>query len=188
MTKLEKRQIIDACLSPKKLARVYMNYTQNYWYYFFPMESSDTLFLGIEEDDFILDGYSIRRLRDIDKIEIKDDICLEIHRKQGTLEAIVAPDVDITNWETVFTDLKRIGKNIIVERELPDNQDADFWIGRIERVNRTSVLLRCFDGDGIWGDAPVRISYPEITSVTANSRYGSVFSKYLDPLPDNFKG
>jgi hypothetical protein len=143
------------------------------------------LFLGAAEDDFILDGYAVRRFRDITKAEIKNDICLDINIKEGVVDKIVVPDVDITSWETIFISLQKIGRNIIVEDESLDD-DSQFAIGRIEAVYKNFIYLRHFDGDGIWQDAPYKIPYKTITSVSFGTRYVDIFSKYLGNLPDNF--
>jgi hypothetical protein len=138
----------------------------------------------MEEFDFMLNGYSIRRFRDTTAVEIKDDKCLEINILEGNIDKIIVPDVDITNWESIFISLKKIGKNIIIEKESLNDSETEFFIGRIESVHSKFLSFRHFDADGIWEEEAYKIQYTKITSVTFGSRYVDIFSKYLKPLPE----
>ncbi len=180
MTKQEMKRIVNECMSKRSLCRTYFHYDPAYWY-FFPLLADDKLFLSMEEDDFILDGYSIRRFRDMTKAEIKADKCADIFIKEAVIDSIVVPDVDISTWDRAFSSLQSIGKNVIVESEDIDREESWFIIGRIEKVYKSCCYVRHFDADGIWQDEPNRIEYGEITSVTFDSRYVNVFSKYVDP-------
>ncbi len=185
VTKQEMRNTMLSCIDPHKLCRVFMKYDQNYFYYF-PLKVNDHFFLGVKEEDFILNGYCIRRCRDVVKVEVRDDICLAIAIKEGTIDKIVMPDIDITNWQTIFTSLEKFDRNIIVEQESLNEEDCRFAIGKIEGVNTNFMSLRHFDGDGVWQDKPWKLHYTKITSVTFASRYVDIFSKYLPQLPSNF--
>lgn len=185
MTKLKIKEIVKVCLKEKHLCRIFFRYDNNYRYYI-PLIIGDKLFLGIEEDDFVLDGYAIRRFQDVTKTQIKDDICERILNTEGIIDSINTPEVNLSNWETVFKSLQKINKNVIVEKESFDEDKYEFAIGRIEKVYRKFVYVRHFDADGIWQPEPHKIPYSEITTVTFASRYVDVFSKYLGELPDNF--
>ena len=178
MKKFEIKDLIKGAIKPHNLCRVFFKYDTNYRYYF-PLLVSDKLFLGAEEDDFILDGFSIRRFRDVVKVEIKDDKCLEIINSEGILNALATPEVDVTDWYSVFISLQKIGKNIIVEKEDLEVEYCDYTIGKIEKVTKTKVVIRHFDADGIWQEEPVEIPYSQITSVSFSTRYVDVFSKYV---------
>ena len=184
MTKAEIRKIVDMAMKERRLCRIYCRYDPNYWYYF-PLLVSEKLFLGADEDDFILNGYTIRRFRDVKVAEIKDDLCIKILAEEGITGSVVVPAVDVTSWETVFRSLQKTDKNIIVENESLDAGECEFTIGRIEKVFKHHVYIRHFDAEGIWMDEPTKIPYTAITSVTFASRYVDVFSKYLDELPAN---
>lgn len=162
------------------MCRCYFHYDNNYYYYF-PLKLSTKLFLGVEEDDFLLDGYSIRRLKDLDKIEIRDDKCLEMAKAEGLIEQLSAPDIDIESWKTVFLSLQKKDKNIIIRHEDIDESEYKFAIGRIENILDKKVVFHTFDADGIWQEDLLEIPFESITSVTAESRYINVFSKYLPP-------
>lgn len=182
MKKSEIKTIINSSIEQQKLCRTFFRYEANYWC-FFPLISNDKLFLGAAEDDFVIDGYSIRRYVDVTKVEVKDDKCIEILKKEGIVESIQTPNIDISNWETAFSSLQKMNKNIIVEKESLNYCECEFVIGRIERVYKKFAYVLHFDADGIWEKEPYKIPYTEITSVSFGTRYVEVFSKYLNELP-----
>lgn len=76
------------------------------------MKTSDKLFLCANEDDFIIDGFSVRRFRDIKKIEIKEDKCVEIIESEGVLDNITVPEIDIIDWYNTFLSLSKLDINM----------------------------------------------------------------------------
>lgn len=179
MKKRKIKKIVNDCLENRKLCRAYCKYDHYYWY-LFPLRMNDDLFLSIKEEDFILDGYTIRRFQDVKKAEIKSDKCIEILEKEGIIDSIITPTIDITSWKSAFTDLKEMNQYVIVEQEDINATKSWFVIGSIEGVHKNSVSIRHFDADGIWEKKPHRIPYDEITSLTFDSRYVNFFSKYLE--------
>lgn len=181
MTKAEIRKVIRDSVEPHQICRIYLKYDYYYRYYF-PLIVSEKLFLGAEEDDFILDGYCIRRIRDVEKAEIKDDKCLEINIAEGILENLMIPNVDITEWKTALISLEAMKINIIIENESLNDNDAEYVIGRIIKVMSSKVIFKEFDADGEWQDQLIEIPYTQISSVTFGSRYVEVFSKYVKAI------
>ncbi len=178
MKKSEMKEIISSAIKPRNLCRVYFKYDENYYYYF-PVQTSEKLFLGVEEDDFILDGFSVRRFRDVTKVELKNDKCIDIIRAEGILNNLSVPEIDLTDWHSTFLSLQLLNKNIIIEQESLYEDEYEFYIGHIEKVLKTKILFRHFDADGVWEDEPYEIPFSKITSVTFDSRYVNVFSKYV---------
>lgn len=158
------------------ICRCYFSYDKRYWY-FYIMDYSDKLMLGIEEMNFILDGYQIRKISQLKKIEVKLDLCDRINRENRILDGVKMPDVDITSWGTVFHSLKKHGRFIIVENE-KDEDGRFFYLGVIKKVKKSSVIISPVDADGKWFD-DVKLRYSDITSVTFGDRYSSAFEKYL---------
>lgn len=173
-TMQELRDSLNECLEPRTLCGVEFEYSDNP-VYGFPAAVGEQLFLMAEEDDFILDGVTVRRLRDIYEFKSKKGMYQQISEAEG-LTRFEAPAVDISDWRSVFASLQKMGKNIIVEREY---EDGYFYVGYIETVAEDHMLLRHYDADGIWQEEPARIEYREVTSVTFGSRYVEVFSKYV---------
>lgn len=167
-------KILKNCEKNKEVVRIYLKYEDNYYYYI-PLKINEEFFLGTEEDDFLLDGYSIRRIKDIESVEPRDDLTSTIIKKEGLLENLVIPEIDLNSWENIFSSLSKINQNIIIE----DEYNEEFWIGKIIDVNRDYVLFKHFDADGIWSEEPIKIGYNIVTSIAFNSRYVDVFSKYV---------
>lgn len=175
------RSALEAAIAPRKMVKVTFHYS-DIDRYFFPLAVGKDLFLSAEEDDFLLDGFTVRRVRDVEAVELRGGVCTNIMAAEGWLDQIAVPEVDISNWQTVFTSVQRLGGNIIVEEEHLDG-DSNFAIGSIQSVAETHVCLLRFDADGIWDAEPLEIPYAEITSVSFDTRYINVFSKYLHPKP-----
>ncbi|MBE6649447.1 MAG: hypothetical protein E7614_08030 [Ruminococcaceae bacterium] len=178
MKKSEMKELVRGAIEPKKLCRMFFKYDVNYRYYF-PLQVSDKFFLGAEEDDFIIDGFAIRRFCDLTKVQINDNKCNEIFENEGILNDLSAPEIDLTDWHSVFLSLEKWGKNIIVEKESLVEDEWEFAIGYIEKVLKNKVLFKHFDADGIWQDEPLEIPFSQITTIIFGSRYVDVFSKYV---------
>ncbi len=173
---------LNYAIEEQQICRVLFSYDDAF-FYFFPLETSEDLFLSAIENDFMLDGFTIRKLSDIRGMAIKNDKCRDIDIAEGLLENLVVPDVDISDWHSVFTSLYKIGENIIVEKESEIEEESQFAIGRIIAVSSDHLLLHEFDADGIWLGGTTPIPYSVITSVSINTRYVTIFSKYLPEPP-----
>lgn len=184
MKKKKIRQRMEKAIKSRLLCSIHMEYNKDD-YRLFPLKMSEQLFLGAQEDEFQLNGYSIRRVQDIEKIKIQDNFSAHISSKEAGVDGMCVPKVDITDWMEAFLSLEKLGKIVIVEKENLHEKGRMFAIGKIEKVCRKHVCLRYFGPDGIWDDGQWKISYDEITSVTLGSRYAEVFSKYL---PDPAEG
>ena len=174
MKRQEKIDIIEKAIKNTEICRCYFSYDENYFYYY-PNAVNEKFILGQEEDDFLLDGYAIRKISQLRKVEVKDDKCDEINKEIGLKSQIKKPDVDIFSWQTIFQSLKKLDTFIIVE----DSINEDFTIGIIKKVLKNKVYFLEFDADGIWGDYEVEIPYTSITSVKWNTRYAITWEKYL---------
>ncbi len=179
MKKAEMIELFRRSVDTKPLIRLYLKY-EVYYTYGFPFGASEKLFYILREDDFITNGYTIRRFCDVKKLEIKDDEkYVDILKAEKVLDGISAPYIDLANWNSVFLSLSRLGKNIIIEHESLDEDNWEYYIGKIEKVLKTKVLFWHFDADGIWQDELYEIPFSKITSVTFDSRYVNIFSKYV---------
>lgn len=176
MLKAEIKTILGEASNEKKICNTWFKYDAYYWN-LIPLLCGEQLFLAAEEDDFALDGYTIRRYKDIKNIKLKNDKCDEILRREGV--AITVPEIDIESWHTVFQSLKSLNKNIIVEKETLDGEGSQFVVGKIENISKNFIWIYHFDADGIWDKEPTKCPYNEITSVSFATRYVDIFSKYV---------
>lgn len=182
MKKGELKELVRNAAENINIINAYFRFDA-YYYNLIPLTMSEKLFLVINEDDFIFDGYSVFRFKDLTKAKIKNDMCDEILKKEGLISNIVIPDIDISSWKCVFESLKKMKRNIIVEKRALDRVDSEFVIGRVEKIYKDFVYVWQFDADGIWEDSPTRVPYSQITNVTFCRRYVDIFSKYIDDPP-----
>lgn len=177
MNKSEKIDVLHNSVGTYNLCRCYFNYDQNYWY-FYILDHSEKLFFGMEEDDFILDGFQIRKIPDLKKIEIKNGICVKINEKQKLLADVKIPKIDLSSWRTVFESLKVLDIFIIIQNENNDKNNCFFYIGNVRKIKKSTIIFSYFDVDGIWYD-DIEIPYSKITSVTFGDRYSKTWQEYL---------
>ncbi len=178
MKKSDIKQLINKSIEQRRLCRIKFDYDDNTWFVF-PLLANDKLFLCANEDDFILNGYSIRRFKDIEKTEYQDGKILSMIKAESIDAKIIVPDVNMTDWQTIFTSLKELNKNIIVENEKAEENEDSFIIGRIIKATKSKVVIQHFDADGIWEEEFYEVPYTRITSVSFGTRYVETFSKYL---------
>ena len=173
MKKSKKLKCLRNLLGSYNYGRCYFKY-DTFYLYFYILDCSEKIFLGVEEYDFQLNGFHIRRISDMKEIEIKDDLCVKINRENKLLENIEKPDIDLSSWKKLFKSLKKLNCFIIIE----NRYEEMFYIGSIEKAKKNSVIFHPFDADGIWFDS-VEIPYKKITNVIFGDRYSKGFEEYL---------
>lgn len=174
MKKQEKIELLQRGIAEKEICRCYFIY-DNECSYYYPNAVNDQFLLAQEEDDFALDGYCIRKISHLKKVEIKADLCNAINKFNGTHEQIKMPPVDIASWKSIFDALKKLESFVIIENEL----SGEFAIGIIEKVLNNKLYFKPFDADGFWDETGLEIPYSQITTVKWDCRYAQVWQKYL---------
>ena len=174
MKKQDKIDIIKSTIGQAQIVRFYFKYDQNYYYYY-PNAVNEKFILGQEEYDFQLDGYHVRKISDIRKVEVKDDLCGKINVWNGVANCVSNPEIDISSWYTIFSSELLRKRFIIVE----DENNGQFAIGLIKKVCRHHVCFERFGADGKWDDSPLIIPYSSITHVAWNTRYTDNWFNYL---------
>lgn len=181
MKKMKKKKVLRRlrrCLHPPVMCRLDMTCLP-YALYTFPLRVTDKFLLAAVEDDFLLDGWCIRRVKQVRHAEVYDNKFLDIERAEGLVDRIAMPPVNLSNWRQIFLSLRSMNRLIIIEHESLRDDECDFYMGRIEDIKKHSVLFRCVNTDATWDDEPIRIAFRDITSVSFGSRYIEVFSKYV---------
>lgn len=176
MNKIDKQNLLRNSIGTYNHCCGLFNYDPNELY-FYVLGVADNLFLCVEEDDFMLDGFQIRKISDLKKLEIDDNLCHKINEENRLLEGVNAPAIDLSTWKSVFESLKPLDTFIIVENEKPDG-DGFFYMGRVTEIQKTFVVFSAVDADGVWYEN-IKIPYSEITSVTFNNRYSQTWQKYM---------
>jgi len=175
MKKQEKIDLLRRGIAETAICRCRFTYDENYFYYY-PHAVSERFVLGREEDDFMLDGYSIRKLSQLKKVELKDDKCGEINRIFGITDQLCDPGISLDGWQSIFEALSKIDGYLLIEDEI----NGQFAIGVVRKVLKNRVHFRSFDADGIWDEEDMEIPYSQITSVTWGNRYTDYWKRYFD--------
>lgn len=133
-----------------------------------------------EDDDFILDGYSVIPISTI--VEIRYNNFDKYFSKIMIMEKAVnnvskKHNVDLNNWVTIFRTIKSSGLNVIVECEAPS--DDDFIIGPISKVTKSAVYIQFIRPNGYLITTPTKVTFNRITIAHFDTRYVNTFSKYI---------
>jgi hypothetical protein len=86
----------------------------------FPIAISNDLFISVVDRDFILDGYTIRRISDISDIHDIRQTYLKLHALKGNLKKLSVPPLDVTDFKSLFLSLIRSKKYVIIEGKVND--------------------------------------------------------------------
>lgn len=134
--------------------------------------------------EFHLDGYSIIRKTDINKIRYdeRDRYFEKILKKEGARKKVSKKyEIGLTDLSIIFESLKKTKLNIIVECE--NKKDDIFVIGKIAQINEDSIAMHHFDACGKWAKQSKIIYYSKITIIGVDQEYINIFSKYLTNEP-----
>ena len=175
MRKQEKLDLIQSGIEEKVNCRCYFSYDSGYLYCY-PNEVNNRFILAQEEDDFILDGYFIRKISHLTKVEIRMDSCNAINHMIGTVDSVIHPGIDISDWRSIFEGLSKLDTFVIVEDLIGDH----FYIGVIKKVLKNKIYFKKFNAKGIWDENEVEIPYSQITGVEWGTRYDTYWKKYLE--------
>ncbi len=180
MKKSEIIQIINDSIENKNLCRVGYKYN-DFLKFLFPLVANEKLFLSSVEGDFDFSGYHIGKISNIDTIDVRTngDKLFEIIKAEGLSKYFDVPDVNLSDWKTVFESLQKQDGYIIVKCEKDYDTEYAFTIGKIIKVTTKSITMKDFNGDGEWYEDVFNIPFSKITCVEFNSRYCNIFSKHI---------
>ncbi|HWB14720.1 MAG TPA: hypothetical protein VG826_36190 [Pirellulales bacterium] len=137
---------------------------------------SNALILLHEEDDFQFDGYTVIRRKDISRSFFSDsnDYCAKLMRKEGRWEAVPrhVKKLPLDSWASLLSQF--VGKVVILKNERTD----EFYIGPVEEITKTGVVVRHFDGCGEW-TGKERVPFSKITCMMFGNRYSTTHEKHL---------
>ena len=151
--------------------RCWFSDDNEYWYLYI-LDFSDRLLLGVEEDDFILDGFELRPISVLQRLEHKNNMAAQIERSLALRQTIQAPQVNLSDWRSAFQDLEGLDRFLIIEGK------SWFEIGVIRSVRKHSILFQDFAANGVWQEVH-KIPYDEITRVCFGDRYSTHWQAWL---------
>lgn len=129
-------------------------------------------------DDFLLDGYAVLPLRDLEDVRSTD--VDELHAswmRDADRLTEVAPtfEFDLSGYPGVFRSVRAAG--LLVTAECEEDCCDSFVLGRVQRVNRKSVTIEYLDVRAAW-DSPVNVAYDDLTRVTFGNRYMAMLHRH----------
>ena len=175
MKKLEKIALLSSGIGKEVIVRMYFRRIP-YYFYYYVHAVSDRLVLGQEEYDFQLNGYHVRKLSQLTKAEIKDDLCPKINIWNGVVKGLKAPIVDITSWRSLLSSPILQNRFVIIEDEANDQFD----IGLITKALSRHVRFLHFGSDGVFDEEEIEIPYSTITHVSWGTRYAEQWYSYME--------
>lgn len=154
----------------------------------FIIDYSESFIVFKEVDDFIVRGNLIIPIDSVVELRRnKNDMFVErIYKLEGITETINNENkIELKSWESIFKSIQKIGFNVIVKDEKP-NEDS-FDIGPIIKVTKTNVSIQYFNACGILEDEPTKIKWNQITLVHFDDIYTNIYSKYIKSQTKNIK-
>jgi hypothetical protein len=137
---------------------------------------SDALLLLHEEYDLQFDGYTVIRHKDITKSFSCDsnNYGAKLMKTEGRWEHVPRriKKLPLDTWATLLS--RFVGKVVILENERSD----EFYIGRVEEITDTCVVIHYFDGCGEWMGNEL-VPFSKITRMKFGDRYSTTHEKYL---------
>ena len=126
----ENLSILQSCISDSAVAQIRFYYS-DYYEMLFPLTASNELFISVVDRDFILDGYTVRKISDIESIKEITQTYLTIHARMGNLKKLNPPKINISNFRSLFVDTIKSGEIIIIEGFSPNSEKQFFFIGKV---------------------------------------------------------
>lgn len=182
---MKKKKILERLRQAAAERLICMLYMKGKAYYIncWPLLASDELVVCAHDSDFLINGYGVYAIDDVERVVIKEDKCTEYSRLEGIVEQITVPDVACESWQALFASLPA-DQLVGVTRTNTPADEADFAVGRIVKAGKKRLHMMCVDSEAVWEERPWRIRYSDITDVAFGDRYLTVFGKYAgEPKP-----
>lgn len=177
MKKKKIRKRLEKAIKARQLCKIDLVYNSEETYRFLPLNMSETLVYLIKDGDPAAQGYSIRSLEAIERVTVEDE-SMETAPKEEDKDEMSVPEVDLTDWPSVFQSLGKLGQVVVVESEELIKRDGSYAIGKIEKVGRKHIGISYYGPDSAWANKKWKIPYEEVTCVTTESCYTEVLSSY----------
>lgn len=148
----------------------------------FVIDASEDLCVMHCFHDFMPDGFSLFHIADVTSVRSGE---YERHWErmlagEGLLSALAKPpSLELETMESAINSIAAQYGGITVECEDAGNESEDFYIGSVVSSNSSEIVLRHFDGLGVWDDELSTISLNSISLVQFDTPYTNIFWKYL---------
>lgn len=171
----DKLNILKQSITECKMTTCYFTYEKSYVHYYVS-DVNEKFVLGIEEFDFKIKGYELRKMSRLKSVCMRNDKTNEINDMMGLTNNLVHPEVDISSWKNIFS--SRCLDNELIEIEC-DN-DGNFYIGKVVKILNNCIYFLELDPHGIWDDEPFIINYKDIDGIKWNTWYLNGWKWYFE--------
>ncbi len=144
------------------------------------VDKSNDFILLQESDEFRILGYQIIPINTIKHVRYnKNDKTYDnIIRQEKLFDKVKSKyKIDLSDWKSILTDIKKTGLTVISECEHPELNY--FCIGNIMRINEKSLSIRYFNAQGFLDKKNTKHKFKDITKLSFDDHYANVFSKYV---------
>ncbi|MBQ8175437.1 MAG: hypothetical protein IJ035_00180 [Oscillospiraceae bacterium] len=164
----------------KSCANFYFSFDTNF-YNLIPLKVSNKLLLAAHDNDFLIDGYKITRLKHIEKVVDKGGKYNEILAFEGINKGIGVPEISIENMRSVCKHFLDKQQYISLEFE-SKNYEWNFAVGKIVKLTDKHIHFAHFNSMGNWEKKLLKIKYSDIFIIHFGDRYTETFSRHVAPL------
>ena len=172
---------LQKCIDTQEVVKIYRDVTDGESdLYGYIVDKSDDFLVIHNENEFLLDGYTIIRKDQFDYIRCDeyDETIRIINEGEGLNKKVgLKKPLKLNSWKSIFKQLKKNDYHVTVECEYMKN--PTFTIGPIIKVGDRSVEITYFDATGKLDKKPTKIKYKDISQVRFATRYTKVFKKYV---------
>src|SRR5688572_31622946 len=175
------KQQLKYHLDNKKYCKIKRQVAQDSFAYSngYIVDNSADFVLMQESDEFRVLGYLIFPTATINQIRFNNndkyyDKMMQWEKQVDNVQKKYA--IDLTDWSTIFKTIKKVGFNVIIENENPE--DESFDIGPIIKTTKTAVYIQYFNAKGYLDLEPTKITFDTVTIAKFDDQYVNVFSKY----------
>lgn len=171
----EKIDILKQSINESKMTTCYFSHDSSYVHYYVSAVNNKFI-LGIEEFDFRIKGYELRKLSRLERVSIRDDKTNEINKMLGLTDSLIHPQVDMSSWESIFNS-KCLEKELIM---IECDNDGTEYFGKVVKVFKNCIYFLEFDAKGVWSEEPFIINYRDIDGIVWNSWYLNGWKYYFE--------
>jgi hypothetical protein len=182
MTKRVLKQL-EECRDARRVVRLVRNTPDRYWNGF--VEAVGLRLVVMRTfDDFVLDGFALLRLKDVQEVEWSEEssrFMVEVLQAEGRLSNLPkVPRIDLTSMHSAVSDLVKRDPYLIIECEhaKDDEGDGAFYLGRVTEVGARLVELEGVSHVGEVDDRTTRIRLSDITNVRSDEYYIDIFKRH----------
>lgn len=153
----------------------------------FILAQSQELLLIRPDLDFLLDGFTIVRKKDVKRLRHSNSerTIKKIMKAEGFMDNILEfqKPLSLVSWTEIFKTLKKYDFHVIVETVEATAKNKEgvlhFWIGPIRKVMSEAVSIHNYNNNGLLDAGPTTIKFEEIHTLKFDDRYSTIFRKYL---------